>query len=119
MKIYSSATWPVNPPGASPVLTREQLWNGLEVKAHDPRDFVPITACTVIENRGEQGITRRVKFVPNAGPPTSNGEATEVVTYYKPVKVSSSASYAAFLNTNSQHGDIHSWSSIWSKPFTM
>lgn len=87
MKIYSSATWPVNPPSVQPVLTRDQLWAGLETKARNPVGFVPILESTIIEDRGEQGITRRVKFVPGVAPPTDDGLATEVITYYKPVKV--------------------------------
>jgi hypothetical protein len=34
---YSIAiTRPVNPPGAVPVLTEEQVWKGLEYKARNP-----------------------------------------------------------------------------------
>jgi hypothetical protein len=31
--IYAAATAPVNPPGASPVITLKQLWAALEIKA--------------------------------------------------------------------------------------
>jgi hypothetical protein len=31
--IYAAATAPVNPPGASPVITLKQLWAALEMKA--------------------------------------------------------------------------------------
>ncbi|KAJ7848646.1 pectin lyase fold/virulence factor [Mycena olivaceomarginata] len=34
-----AATRPVNPPGAEPVLTEEQLWKGLEYKARNPGQF--------------------------------------------------------------------------------
>lgn len=45
-----AATRQVNPPGASPLLTADQLWRGLGIKARNPRDFVPaITACRVVE----------------------------------------------------------------------
>ena len=43
--IYSTATVPVNPPGESP-LTREQAWQGLEMKARDAREFLPLRVCT-------------------------------------------------------------------------
>ncbi|KAJ7848647.1 DUF1857-domain-containing protein [Mycena olivaceomarginata] len=36
-----AATRPVNPPGAEPVLTEEQLWKGLEYKARNPAPFIP------------------------------------------------------------------------------
>ncbi|KAF7350317.1 hypothetical protein MVEN_01336100 [Mycena venus] len=41
-----AATRPVNPPGAEPVLTEEQVWKGLEYKAHDPVPFVPMIASS-------------------------------------------------------------------------
>ncbi len=49
--IYSTATVPVNPPGET-VLTRAQVWAGLELKARDAREFLPpglCTRCHVIE----------------------------------------------------------------------
>jgi hypothetical protein len=46
--IYSTATVPVNPEGATP-LTRAQLWNGLVLKARDARQFLPPNLCTRCE----------------------------------------------------------------------
>lgn len=49
--IYSTATVPVNPQGATP-LTRAQAWVGLELKARDARLFLPpglCTRCDVVE----------------------------------------------------------------------
>jgi hypothetical protein len=43
--IYSTATVPVNPPGAVPV-TRDQAWAGLVWKARDARAFLPPGLCT-------------------------------------------------------------------------
>lgn len=43
--IYSTATVPVNPPGA-PLLTRDQAWAGLVLKARDARAFLPPNLCT-------------------------------------------------------------------------
>ena len=43
--IFSTATVPVNPPGATP-LTRAQAWAGLERKARDARLFLPPGLCT-------------------------------------------------------------------------
>ncbi|KAJ7752447.1 DUF1857-domain-containing protein [Mycena maculata] len=53
---YSFAvTRPVNPPGAEPVLTEEQVWKGLEHKAHDPAGFVPlITSNKTISEEGNK-----------------------------------------------------------------
>jgi len=46
--IYSTATMPVNPAGET-TLTREQIWNGLELKARDARQFLPPGLCTHCE----------------------------------------------------------------------
>ncbi|MNL41543.1 hypothetical protein D3C87_1639560 [compost metagenome] len=49
--IYSTATVPVNPEGETR-LTRERVWNGLELKARDARLFLPpglCTRCDVVE----------------------------------------------------------------------
>jgi hypothetical protein len=46
--IYSTATVPVNPEGATP-LTRAQVWNGLVLKARDARQFLPPNLCTRCE----------------------------------------------------------------------
>jgi hypothetical protein len=43
--IYSTATVAVNPHGET-VLTREQAWKGLELKARDARLFLPPGLCT-------------------------------------------------------------------------
>lgn len=66
----------VNPPGAHPVLTRDDVWRGLLMKAENALPFVPaMQACTVIERfeggllreilaRGER-YTERVTFTPS------------------------------------------------------
>ena len=46
--IYSTATVPVNPEGATP-LTRAQVWAGLVLKARDARLFLPPNLCTRCE----------------------------------------------------------------------
>ncbi|MFN3472987.1 MAG: AtaL-like protein [Blastomonas sp.] len=46
--IYSTATVPVNSPGEA-LLTREQVWRGLELKARDARLFLPPGACTACD----------------------------------------------------------------------
>ncbi|AUW58106.1 DUF1857 domain-containing protein [Sphingobium sp. SCG-1] len=53
---------PVNPPGADPVLDREQVWRGLEMKAENALPFVPgMTQCDVVE-RKDNMILRDVTF---------------------------------------------------------
>jgi len=46
--IYSTATVPVNPAGDT-ILTRAQIWAGLELKARDARLFLPEGLCTRCE----------------------------------------------------------------------
>ena len=63
--IYSTATVPVNPTGATK-LTREQAWKGLELKARDARLFLPpglCTRCDVVE----ESATHFVREVTIAG----------------------------------------------------
>ena len=46
-----AASRQVNYSGASPKLTEEQVWKGLEIKARDPKRFVAaITYCEVISD---------------------------------------------------------------------
>ncbi|BGP41604.1 hypothetical protein JCM10450v2_005657 [Rhodotorula kratochvilovae] len=57
-----AATRPVNPPGASPVLSAAQVWAGLEHKARNPTLFVPqISSCKVVQE-DEGKITRIVRL---------------------------------------------------------
>lgn len=85
MKAHVAVTLPINPPSASFALSQEQVWKGLDIKARNPMGFVPISACEIVEDNGERGITRRVKFIEEGGP--LRGHGTEVITYYPPMKV--------------------------------
>ncbi len=52
----------VNPSGAEPVLSRQQVWRGLEMQAKDALPFVPgMTRCDILERTGNQ-IPREVSF---------------------------------------------------------
>jgi hypothetical protein len=50
----------VNPFGTSPILTKEQLWKGIEQKAEDPRPFVPGMESSQVVERTEDGFIREV-----------------------------------------------------------
>ena len=55
-----SATVEVNPAGARPVLSRDQLWQGLLMKAENAVPFVPgMESCLVLE-RGEGNLIREI-----------------------------------------------------------
>ncbi len=74
-----SYTTEVNPPGVLPVLTREQVWRGLEMKAENALPFVKgMTKCEVIERSGNQ-ILRDVIF--------AGSEHRERITLHAPVQV--------------------------------
>jgi hypothetical protein len=50
-----ACTRPVNPPGSEPVLSEEQVWKGLELKARKPDLFVKaITSAEVIKDEGNK-----------------------------------------------------------------
>jgi len=63
--IYSTATVPVNPEGATP-LTRAQVWKGLVLKARDARQFLPPNLCTRCEVV-EESATHLVREATIAG----------------------------------------------------
>lgn len=78
--IYSTATVPVNPEGDIR-LTREQAWNGLELKARDARLFLPpglCTRCDVVE----EGVTHFVREATIAG-----ADLREIITLEPQSKV--------------------------------
>lgn len=70
---------PINPDGAEPALSREQVWKGLEMKAENAIPFVNgMTQCDVIE-RDENTILREITF--------NGAQSREAITLYEPVKV--------------------------------
>lgn len=76
VNINLSRTAPINPTGATPVLTRAQVWAGLQRKIRFAHEFVPvIESCEVLKD--DSGVVERVvKFKKGAGP---KDEAREVV----------------------------------------
>ncbi|KAH6649329.1 hypothetical protein F5144DRAFT_500384 [Chaetomium tenue] len=87
-------TAPINPPGASPILTPAQVWTGLQYKVRRAEKFVPvITACEVISEElpasradGQHVITRRATFAAGAGP-KGGGTIVEVCKLYAPCRI--------------------------------
>lgn len=67
----------VNPPGADPVLTHDQVWRGLVMKCENALPFVPgMTKCEVVE-RSHDLIVRDIVY---------SGQAhRERITLYPPV----------------------------------
>ncbi|KAF4948134.1 hypothetical protein FSARC_13827 [Fusarium sarcochroum] len=81
---------PINPSGASPVLTEAQVWNGLKRKVRKAHEFVaPILDCKVLsEEDTESGkkVTREVTFDKNARG-DDNTVVKEVVYEFEPSRV--------------------------------
>ncbi|KAJ7227621.1 DUF1857-domain-containing protein [Mycena rebaudengoi] len=57
-----AATRVVNPPGVEPIITEEQLWKGLELKARNPKAFVPMIISSVVTSEDGKNAVREVKF---------------------------------------------------------
>ncbi|KAK4150459.1 hypothetical protein C8A00DRAFT_18026 [Chaetomidium leptoderma] len=84
-------TAPINRPGDEPVLTRAQVWAGLEHKVRRAEKFVSaITACEVLsedKSGGEEHvITRRATFKPGVNP-AGRDVVTEVCHLHAPCRV--------------------------------
>lgn len=84
---YIAFTSPINPSGASPVLTKEQIWACLHRKVRHAEDFVggAIKTTDVLseskDEHGRQVITREVVFA------DGDRRVKEVCTFYDGVKV--------------------------------
>lgn len=74
-----SATVPVNPEGATPTLTPQQVWAGLAMKAENALPFVPsMSRCDVVE-RTDNTILRSITIGPD--------DFQEFITLHAPVQV--------------------------------
>lgn len=71
VNIYVAYTAPINPTGATPVLTVSQVWKGLQRKVRHAEEFVPVIGeCEVLEEKdGGREVIRQVKFKEGSGPP--------------------------------------------------
>ena len=80
-------TAPINPPGATPFLSRQQVWEGLLLKIRSAETFVPaaISSTTVrkesVDADGHSVTTRLVTFREN------QREVEEIVTAFEPSRV--------------------------------
>lgn len=72
--IHHAHTTPLNPPSASPTLTRAHAWAGLQAKVRRAQDFVPvISQCDVVEERADGAVVRDVVFRPADGEAEGRG----------------------------------------------
>lgn len=87
VNIHCAYTEPINPSGASPVLSRDQVWRGLQRKIRKAQDFVPvITATDVLEEKDDGSkVIRVAHFKGQDGKPGHKVE--EVCKSYHPTRV--------------------------------
>ena len=89
-------TEPINPSGASPVLTRDQIWKGLQRKIRQAQDFVPpITATDILEEK-ENEVVRVAHFKDFAGEPSHT--VKETCKSFPPTKVRNHFTITLLLN---------------------
>lgn len=84
---FIAFTSPINPPSASPAISAQQIWSGLERKVRHAEEFVggAIKSTKVVgeskDKYGREVITRDVIFS------EGNREAREVCTFSPPMCV--------------------------------
>lgn len=87
---YLAFTAPINPSGATPVLTKEQIWEGLHRKVRHAEEFVPgaISSTEVLEetkdDKGRDVVRRQVVF---AGGNNFADKQEEKCVFYPMMKV--------------------------------
>src|SRR3569833_3613385 len=64
---HVAATVPINPPGVTPTVTESLAWAGLQRKARQPQDFVPVVDTCEILSETEYAISCVVVFKPDSG----------------------------------------------------
>lgn len=81
-------TAPINPPGATPVVTPEQIWNGLLLKIRSAETFVPgaiqsskVISDSVDPSTGNPVTVREILFR------ETQKTVQETVTAFKPTRV--------------------------------
>ena len=93
----------VNPLGVVPILTKEQVWRGLVMKAENAVLFVPsITSCEIVE-RHAQGFLREVVI----GADRFREEITltpQVEVLFERVGTESNAGWITNVISESEHG---------------
>jgi len=85
--IHCAYTEPINPSGATPILTRDQIWKGLQRKIRQAQDFVPVIEATDVLEEKEGEVTRVAHFKGMHGQPPR--EVKEVCRWFYPTKVRS------------------------------
>ena len=88
VNVHVAYTQPINPAGASPVLTEAQVWQGLQRKIRHAQEFVvaAIGSTDVLEERDDgREVVRIAHFNPGYG--GEKGSAKETCRSFEPTKV--------------------------------
>ncbi|GAB1743073.1 hypothetical protein D0867_05426 [Hortaea werneckii] len=85
VNIHCAYTEPINPSGASPILSRDQVWRGLQRKIRKAQDFVPVIEGTDVLEEKENEVTRVAHFKGAEGKP--GHQVKEICKSYYPTKV--------------------------------
>ncbi|KAE9968403.1 hypothetical protein BLS_005886 [Venturia inaequalis] len=84
VNLTTAYTAPINPPNATPILSRATIFAGLRKKVRRAQDFVPvIISCEVVKVE-DNVVTREIVFKDGEGPP---GTVKEVCVEFDPTKV--------------------------------
>ena len=86
VNIHTAYTQAINPPGATPVITKAQVWAAMDRKVRRAQDFVPVFSdCKVLEEH-DNVVIRETTLKPMEGRPGKTQK--ETCNLYPPVKVS-------------------------------
>ena len=96
--IHCAYTEKINPSGASPILTRDQIWKGLQRKIRKAQDFVPVITATDVLEEKENEVVREAHF--NAGIGQPEHSVREVCKSYYPTKASCLTIHARIRSTD-------------------
>ena len=78
-------TVPINPPNATPILTKAEVWNALILKARRPQDYVPVIDQCEIVSESANGLVRDVNILPGFFMP--EGKVREEVSWVEDIRV--------------------------------
>ncbi|KAK4541707.1 hypothetical protein LTR36_007416 [Oleoguttula mirabilis] len=85
VNIHCAYTEPINPSGATPVLSRDQIWRGLQRKIRKAQDFVPVIEATDVLEEKDNEVTRVAHFKAMNGHEAHSEK--EICKSYYPTKV--------------------------------
>lgn len=81
-------TSPINPEGATPVLTEAQVWAGLKRKVKRPYEFVPVISACEVESEEGNTVTRIATFKAGlASPDAPERKVREVCVHMAPSRI--------------------------------